>query len=168
MEIKILKGDITKIRADAIVNAAGTSLVMGGGVAGAIRRAGGQEIQEEALKKAPIKIGEAIETNAGKLNAKYVIHAAAMPHYGTGKASAESIKEATLNSLKLADRLNCETIAIPAIGCGIAGFPIKEGAKVILKEIKGYKSKNLRLAYIVLYSYYDYEIFKGIEKDLNP
>lgn len=151
MEAKILHGDITKLAADAIVNAADTSLRMGGGVAGAIKRAGGQEIEDEAVAKGPVKVGAAVATTAGKLKAKYVIHAAAMDWETHRTATEESIRNSLRNSLAIADELECKSIALPAIGCGIAGFPLEEGKEIIIDEIKKFTSKNLEHAILVLY-----------------
>ncbi|MAG22265.1 MAG: Appr-1-p processing protein [Candidatus Diapherotrites archaeon] len=159
MRFKLLKGDIADAVVDAIVNAAGTSLHMGGGVAGALKRKGGQEIEDEALKKAPIGLGKAVETNAGKLSAKYVIHAAAMPHSGDERATSDSISQSTRHALKLADELECQTIAIPAVGCGIAGFPLNQGAKIILREIFRFHGKNLEKCIVVLFSDAEYKAF---------
>ncbi len=160
MYFKLLKGDIADAIADAIVNAAGTSLRMGGGVAGAIKRKGGSSIEEEALKKAPLGLGKAIETAAGQLNARYVIHAAAMPHEGNGRATAESISQATRNALLLADSLECSSIAFPALGCGIAGFSLEQGARIILREISRFKPKQLQKCLIVLFSDAEYKVFE--------
>lgn len=151
MEAKILHGDITKLQADAIVNAADTSLRMGGGVAGAIKRAGGWEIEDEAVAKGPVKVGAAVATTAGKLKAKYVIHAAAMDWETHRKATEESIRNSLGNSLAIADELECKSIALPAIGCGIAGFPLEEGKEIIIDEIKKFTPKNLEHAFLVLY-----------------
>jgi len=151
MDTEILHGDITKLKADAIVNAADTSLRMGGGVAGAIKRAGGREIEGEAVAKSPIEVGQAVATTAGNLNAKYVIHAAAMDWKTHRKATEESIRNSLRNSLAVADELECKTIAIPAIGCGIAGFSLEEGKSIILDEIKKFTPKNLEKAFLVLY-----------------
>ena len=116
MALKIIQGDITEIKVDAIVNAANNELWMGAGVAGAIKRKGGINIESEAIKKGPIALGEAIETSAGKLKAKYVIHAASMR--SDGFVSNESIKKSIENSLKLAEKLDLTSIAFPAIGTG--------------------------------------------------
>ena len=151
MEAEILHGDITKLEADAIVNAADTSLRMGGGVAGAIKRAGGQEIEDEAVAKGPIGVGEAVATTAGKLKARYVIHAAAMAWEGHRLATEDSIRNSLRNSLAMADELECKSIALPAIGCGIAGFPLEGGKGIILDEIKKFNPKNLEKAFLVLY-----------------
>ena len=114
MKIKFVKGDITDMEVDAIVNAANNELWMGGGVAGAIKRKGGIEIEEEAVKKGPIPVGEAIVTGAGKLKAKYVIHGAVMGR--DLQTDAEKIKNATINSLKRAEELGLKSIAFPAFG----------------------------------------------------
>jgi len=151
MDLEILQGDITRVKADAIVNAADTSLRMGGGVAGAIKRAGGEEIENEAVAKAPIEVGGAVATTAGRLRAKYVIHAAAMSWEGHRMATEESIRDSLRNSLRIADELECKTIEIPAIGCGIAGFPLEEGKEIITDEIRKFIPKNLEKAVLVLY-----------------
>ncbi len=151
MDVEILHGDLTRIEADAIVNAADTSLRMGGGVAGAIRRAGGREIEDEAVSKGPLRVGEAVATTAGRLNAKYVIHAAAMSWETHRMATEESIRNSLRNSLAIADELKCKTIGIPAVGCGIAGFPLEEGKAIIINEIKRFRAKNLEKALLILY-----------------
>ena len=115
-EIKIIKGDITELKVDAIVNAANNKLVMGGGVAGAIKRKGGQIIEDEAVKKAPIKIGEAVVTSAGNLLTKYIIHAATMDM--SFKTDEIKIRDSARNSLKVAQELKISSIAFPALGCG--------------------------------------------------
>lgn len=160
MEIHILKADISDVEADAIVNASDTSLRMGGGVAGAIKRRGGIEIEEDALSKGPIPLGEAVASGPGRLRARYVIHAAAMPNAGDRKATPESVRNATANALRLADGLGCESIAIPALGCGIAGFPADDGAKIIVNVVDRFKPANLKEVLLVLYSDDAYEIFK--------
>lgn len=159
LQIELRKGDITKLEVDAIVNAANTQLVMGGGVAGAIKRAGGEEINEEAVKKGPVPLGEAAVTNAGRLKAKYVIHAASM-HLG-GVATGESIANSVRNSLLRAEELELRTIAFPAVGCGIAGFPIEEGAVIILQTIQQFEATSLERVFVVLFSKTDYELFEA-------
>ena len=160
MYFKLLKGDIADAIADAIVNAAGTSLQMGGGVAGALKRKGGQEIEDAALKKAPLGLGQAVQTTAGTLDAKYVIHAAAMPHFSEGKANAASILQATKHSLQLADSLECKSIAFPALGCGIAGFPLDQGAKIILRQIDRFHPRHLEKCLVVLFSDAEFKAFE--------
>ena len=130
--IEVFQGDITDFSTDAIVNAANNHLWMGSGVAGAIKRKGGIEIEKEAVSKGPIPVGEAAATGAGKLPAKYVIHAAAMGQDLV--TDADKIAEATKNSLLRAEELGLESIAFPALGTGVGGFSISEAAGIMLKE----------------------------------
>lgn len=132
--ITLIQGDITDLSTDAIVNAANNRLWMGAGVAGAIKRAGGQEIEDEAIKKGPIPVGEAAVTGAGRLKARYVIHAAAMGQ--DLKTDADKIRAATMNSLKRADELGLKTIAFPALGTGVGGFPLDEAAKIMISAVR--------------------------------
>ena len=132
-EIKIVKGDITEIAADAIVNAANNKLLMGGGVAGAIKRKGGQAIEDEAIKKGPIEIGEAVATKAGALKVKYVIHAATMGM--DFKTDEIKIRNSCRSSLKVAQDLKIRSIAFPALGCGTGGFPLLASAKIMAQEV---------------------------------
>jgi len=132
--IVLRKGDLTEAPVDAIVNAANNDLILGGGVAGAIRAKGGPSIQAECDKLGPIPIGEAAITGAGKLRARYVIHAASM-RLG-GRTSEPALRDSTRNSLKRACEQGLKSIAFPAIGTGIAGFPIEHCAVVMLEEIR--------------------------------
>lgn len=131
-EVRVVLGDITGIKADAVVNAANNKLVMGGGVAGAIKRKGGQAIEDEAVGKGPIKIGEAIATVAGKLPAKYVIHAATMGM--DFKTDELKIRDAARSALDLAKKLKINSIVFPALGCGTGGFPLLASAKIMAQE----------------------------------
>ena len=131
--IRIVQGDITGLEVDAIVNAANNELVMGGGVAGAIKRKGGKGIEGEAVKKGPIEIGGAVSTSAGSLPAKYVIHAATMGlDFKTDEAR---IRSSCANALKEAEKLNVSSIAFPALGCGVGGFPEIGAAKIMAQEV---------------------------------
>jgi O-acetyl-ADP-ribose deacetylase len=133
-EIEIKKGDITEESADAIVNAANNSLLMGGGVAASIRDVGGRRIQEEAAEKGPISIGEAIETGAGNLYARYVIHAAVMGmDLRTDYRRIQTAMESVLNR---ADQLGISTIVFPAFGTGVGRFPPEEAAEAMLEVLK--------------------------------
>jgi O-acetyl-ADP-ribose deacetylase (regulator of RNase III) len=133
-KIVLRKGDLTEAQVDAIVNAANNDLILGGGVAGAIRAKGGPSIQAECDKLGPIPIGEAVLTGAGKLRAHYVIHAASM-QLG-GRTSEAALRNSTRNSLKRAAEHRLKSAAFPAIGTGIAGFPIERCAVVMLEEIR--------------------------------
>ena len=156
--IELQKGDIPKQNVDDIVNAANTQLIMGGGVAGAIKNAGGEIINQEAINKGPIHLGEAVVTNAGSLKARYVIHAASI-HLGN-MATSESIMNSVKNSLLRAEELNLRIIAFPAIGCGIAGFTLQNGAPLILQTIQQFEARSLEKVIVVLFSQQDHEQFK--------
>lgn len=176
-ELKIIKADITELEVDAIVNAANNKLLMGGGVAGAIRKKGGKAIEDEAVKKGPIKIGEAIETGAGSLKAKYVIHAATMgldfPRQSSktsvgippeaGKTDEVKIRNSCASALKLADKLKIKSIAFPALGCGVGGFPLIGAAKIMAQEVFKHVRENESGLSEIIFCLYDdeaYQIFK--------
>ncbi|MFC1703278.1 macro domain-containing protein [Candidatus Omnitrophota bacterium] len=160
-EFTIIKADLTELEVDAIVNAANNKLVMGGGVAGAIRKKGGKAIEDDAVKKGPIKIGEAIESVAGSLKAKYVIHAATMGM--DFKTDEIKIRNSCANSLKCADKLKIQSIAFPALGCGVGGFPLVGAAKIMAQEVfKHLRENESSLSEIIFCLYNDkaYETFK--------
>jgi len=150
-KIHFLKGDITDMAVDAIVNAANTDLVLGAGVAGAIRRKGGSRIQEDCDAIGPIRLGEAAVTTGGNLRANYVIHAASM-RLG-GQTTADSLRLATHSTLLRAEEKTIKSIAFPAIGTGVAGFPMEECARIMLTEVLQHlKSRSsLENIYFVLY-----------------
>src|ERR671925_478863 len=127
-EIEVQQADITKLEVDAIANAANTDLRHGGGVAGAIVRAGGRSIQDESDRAAPIGLGEAVETTAGEMPSRWVIHAATM-ELG-GPTSAKIIRRATASTLAKADALGAKSLALVAFGTGVGGFPIAEAARI--------------------------------------
>ncbi|OLZ41179.1 Appr-1-p processing protein [Natrinema saccharevitans] len=162
MEYEVVRGDIAAQSADAVVNAAGTSLRMGSGVAGALRRGAGEEINEAATAKGPIDLGAVAVTDAYDLAADYVIHAAAMPHYGDGQATAESIRAATRNSLETADELGCRSLVIPALGCGVAGFDLADGAAIIGAELERYDPDSLADVRFIAYSDAEYETVRAV------
>lgn len=152
MEFTVVQGDIAQQEADALVNAAGTSLEMGSGVAGALRRGANGPINDEATSKGPIDLGEVAVTDAYDLDAEYVLHAAAMPHYGDGRATEESIRRATRNALEEADELGCESIVVPILGTGAAGFPLDEGARFVCEEIQEYQPSSLSDVRVIGYA----------------
>src|SRR5690348_16498496 len=130
--IEILQGDLTEMDTEAIVNAANNDLQLGGGVAGAIRRKGGPQIQVECDAIGPVPLGGAAITSGGNLKAKHVIHAASM-ELG-GRTSALTLRSSTAHSLRIAAQNGLKTIALPAVGTGIAGFPLRECAEIMLRE----------------------------------
>src|SRR3954451_21050241 len=133
-DIEVRQTDITKLEVDAIANAANTTLRHGGGVAGAIVRAGGRGIQDESDSVAPIDLGEAVATSAGEMPARWVIHAATM-HLG-GPTSAEVIRKATASTLAKADELGARSLALVAFGAGVGGFPVDEAARIEAGEVQ--------------------------------
>ena len=159
--LELIDGDITEMETDAIVNAANAQLVLGGGVAGAIRKKGGPEIQQECDKIGGTFVGGAVITTGGNLKAKYVIHAVG-PRMGEGNED-EKLKNATLNSLKVADENNLKSIAFPAISTGIFGFPIKRCADIMLKTTIDYLKSQTDLQRVVfcLFGQESYQVFEN-------
>jgi O-acetyl-ADP-ribose deacetylase (regulator of RNase III) len=145
--VEVLDTDITTLEVDAIANAANTRLLHGGGVAGAIVRAGGQTIQDESDRKAPVALGEAVATGAGSLPARWVIHAATM-QLG-GPTSADIIRRATAATLWKAEELNARSLALVAFGTGVGGFPLDEAAEIEVEEVRRHLDTGSRLERIV-------------------
>jgi O-acetyl-ADP-ribose deacetylase len=161
-KIVIQPGDLTEMETDAIVNAANNDLLLGGGVAGAIRRKGGEEIQRECNEIGSIPIGYAAITTGGKLKAKHVIHAASM-QLGRN-TTAEALRHSTEHSLRIAGERGLKTIAFPAIGTGVAGFPMKECAEIMLREAVRHleTGSSLEKIYFVLFDDEATEAFEGV------
>jgi len=161
----IQQGDITEMDVDAIVNAANNDLLLGAGVAGAIRRKGGDSIQEECNDIGTIPIGYAAITGGGNLKARHVIHAASMSLRGT-QTTAKSLRTSTAHSLRLASERGLRTIAFPAIGTGVSGFPMEECADIMLREavehLRG--GSSLETIYFVLFDDAARQVFARIWK----
>lgn len=161
IKIEVVEGDITEADTEAIVNAANNHLWMGSGVAGAIKRKGGAEIEKDAMSKGPIEVGQAVESVAGKLPYKYIIHAAGM---GQDLRTDEKIVyEVTRNSLLLADRLGLKSVAFPSIGTGVGGFPVEKCAKKMIGAVKDLEKsfKSLERVVFVLFGASAYEVFRA-------
>ena len=163
-KIKLVEGNIVLLDVEVIVNAANTSLILGGGVAGAIRNAGGPSIQEECNQIGPINVGDAAITGAGKLKAKYVIHAAG-PVQGEGQEE-EKLHNATLNSLKIAAKNKIKDIAFPAISTGIFGFPIQRCSEIMLRTAMEFLETHDRPEEII-FCLYGHEAYSVFEKTLE-
>ena len=146
-EVEVLEVDITALEVDAIANAANTDLMHGGGVAGAIARAGGAEVNRESREKAPIGLGEAVETTAGEMPSEWVIHAATM-ELG-GPTSAEIIRQATASTLSKADELGARSLALVAFGTGVGGFPLDQAAAIEVEEVRKHLDAGSGLERIV-------------------
>ena len=146
-ELEVMAADVTKLEVDAIANAANTQLKHGGGVAAAISRAGGPEVQRESDEKAPIGLGEAVETTAGQMPARFVIHAATM-ELG-GPTSAEIIKRATRATLAKAEELGCRSLALVAFGTGVGGFPLEEAARIMVGAAREHQGNLEQIVFAV-------------------
>jgi O-acetyl-ADP-ribose deacetylase len=146
-ELEVIAADVTELEVDAIANAANTQLRHGGGVAGAISRAGGPEVQRESDERAPIGLGEAVETTAGRMPARWVIHAATM-ELG-GPTSAEIIERATRSTLAKAEELGCRSLALVAFGTGVGGFPLDEAAGLMAGAAREHQGGLERIVFAV-------------------
>ena len=149
VNIIVLTGDITKQKVDAIVNPANSLMTMGGGVAGAIKKAGGKEIEDEAMKHAPVAVGKAIATGAGQLEARHVIHAPTM-EMPAMRIDKWNVQSAVRGALECAKQLGINTIAFPGMGTGVGGLSLEEAARAIVNEIKKHIDEGTSLNRIVL------------------
>lgn len=145
----MVEGDITALDVDAIGNAANDHLWMGAGVAGAIKRAGGEEIEREAVAKGPIHVGDAVATGAGRLAARYVIHGAVMGQ--DLRTDADLIRRTTRRCLEVADELGCESLALPAFGTGVGGFPLEECARIMVEAARSHEPAMLERVVFAIY-----------------
>jgi O-acetyl-ADP-ribose deacetylase (regulator of RNase III) len=145
--LEVIAADVTKLDVDAIANAANTELRHGGGVAGAISRAGGPAVQRESDERAPIGLGEAVETSAGDMPARWVIHAATM-ELG-GPTSAEIIERATRSTLARAEQLDCRSLALVAFGTGVGGFPLHDAARLMVGVAREHDGDLERIVFAV-------------------
>ena len=142
MNIEVVEGDIAVLEVEAIANAANNHLWMGSGVAGAIKRAGGEEIEREAVQQGPIEVGEAVATGAGRLRARWVIHGAVMGQ--DLRTNAEFVRQTTESCLRVADELGAESLALTAFGTGVGGFPLEECARIMVETIRAYEPSSLK------------------------
>ncbi|SHF05950.1 O-acetyl-ADP-ribose deacetylase [Chryseobacterium takakiae] len=166
MNIEIIKGDITKIEADAIVNAANSSLLGGGGVDGAIHRAGGKQILDACIeirnRQGKCKTGEAVVTTAGNLPAKYVIHTVGPVWNGDEEKCSKLLANCYQNSLKLAENLGLKIIAFPNISTGVYRFPKELAGKIAVEEVKNFKSEILEKVIFVCFDEENEEIYRRL------
>ena len=145
--LEVEQADVTKLAVDAIANAANTRLAHGGGVAGAIARAGGPDVQRESDERAPIGLGEAVETTAGLMPSRWVIHAATM-ELG-GPTSEAVIERATRSTLEVAERLGCRSLALVAFGTGVGGFPLEDAARTMVGVAREHDGGLERIVFAV-------------------
>jgi O-acetyl-ADP-ribose deacetylase (regulator of RNase III) len=142
LELSVVDGDITVLEVDAVANAANDALWMGAGVAGAIKRAGGEEIEREAVARGPIEVGEAVATTAGRLPARWVIHGAVMGQ--DLRTDAALVRRTTESCLRVADELGALSLALPAFGTGVGGFPLDECARIMVEAVRAHEPSSLR------------------------
>ncbi|MFL5942578.1 MAG: macro domain-containing protein [Gaiellaceae bacterium] len=159
MELEVREGDIAAVEADAVANAANDRLWMGAGVAGALKRAGGDEIEQEATAQGPIPLGSAVATGAGRLAARWVIHGAVMGQ--DLRTNAELVRRTTRSCLELADELGCRSLALPAFGTGVGGFPLEECASLMVEESRGFQPGSLERVVFAVFGADAYEAFSS-------
>jgi O-acetyl-ADP-ribose deacetylase len=140
--LEVVDGDITALDVDAIANAANNHLWMGAGVAGAIKRAGGEEIEREAVAKGPIEVGDAVATTAGRLRAQHVVHGAVMGQ--DLQTNADLVRRTTRRCLEVADELGCRSLVLPAFGTGVGRFPLDECARIMVAEAAAFEPSSLQ------------------------
>jgi O-acetyl-ADP-ribose deacetylase (regulator of RNase III) len=159
VQLEVREGDIAVVAADAIANAANDRLWMGAGVAGALKRAGGDEIEREAMAQGPIPLADAVATTAGRLSARWVIHGAVMGQ--DLRTNADLVRRTTRSCLLLADDLGCRSLALPAFGTGVGGLPLGECARVMVAETQSFEGESLELVVFAVFGRDAYEAFSS-------
>ncbi len=155
----MIEGDIAAVEVDAVANAANDHLWMGVGVAGALKRAGGDEIEREAMAKGPIPVGTAVATSAGRLPARYVVHGAVMGQ--DLRTSPELVERTTRACLELADELGCRSLALPAFGTGVGGFPLEECARIMVGVARAFEPGSLERVVFCVFGDEAYSAFEA-------
>ncbi len=162
MQLDVVDGDIAALEVDAIGNAANNALWMGSGVAGALKRAGGDEIEREAMAKGPIEVGDAVATGAGRLHAKHVVHGAV-----TGqdlRTSADLVRRTTARCLEVAEELGARSFALPAFGTGVGGFPLDACAEIMVETVRAHEPRSLER---VVFAVFGQEARRAFERALE-
>lgn len=159
LQLEVHEGDIAAVEADAVANAANDHLWMGAGVAGALKRAGGEEIEREAVARGPIPLGSAVATTAGRLPARWVIHGAVMGQ--DLRTDADLVRSTTHSCLELADGLGCRSLALPAFGTGVGGFALAECARIMVEEARSFESQTLERVIFAVFGGEAYEAFSS-------
>lgn len=166
LRLEVRDGDIATVEADAVANAANDRLWMGAGVAGALKRAGGDEIEREAMALGPIPLGSAVATTAGSLAARWVIHGAVMGQ--DLRTGADLVRRTTRSCLGLADELGCRSLALPAFGTGVGGFPLEECARLMVDVARGFEPQTLELVIFAVFGVDAYEVFSSALSSPEP
>jgi O-acetyl-ADP-ribose deacetylase len=166
LALQVLEGDIATVEADAVANAANDRLWMGAGVAGALKRAGGDEIEHEAMARGPIPLGGAVATTAGRLPARWVIHGAVMGQ--DLRTDADLVRRTTRSCLELADELECRSLALPAFGTGVGGFALGDCARIMVGETRRFEPKSLELVIFAVFGLEAYDEFSSALSSPEP
>ena len=159
LRLEVREGDIAAVGADAVANAANDALWMGAGVAGALKRAGGEEIEREAMAQGPIELGSAVATTAGRLRARYVIHGAVMGQ--DLRTNAELVRRTTRSCLELADELGCRSLALPAFGTGVGSFALADCARIMVEEARRFEPASLESVVFAVFGSSAYDAFSS-------
>jgi O-acetyl-ADP-ribose deacetylase (regulator of RNase III) len=162
MKLEVVEGDIAALDVDAVANAANDHLWMGAGVAGALKRAGGDAIEREAIAKGPIPVGDAVATGAGRLPARWVIHGAVMEQ--DLRTNGELVERTTRSVLRMADDLGAESLALPAFGTGVGAFPVDECARLMVGAVREHEPRSLRR---VVFAVFGAEATRAFEQALE-
>lgn len=157
VRLEVRDGDIAAVEVDAVANAANDRLWMGAGVAGALKRAGGDEIEREAVALGPIPLGSAVATSAGSLPARWVIHGAVMGQ--DLRTDADLVRRTTRSCLQLADELGCRSLALPAFGTGVGGFGLAECARIMVAEARSFEPQTLERVIFAVFGGEAYDVF---------
>jgi O-acetyl-ADP-ribose deacetylase len=159
LQLEVREGDIAEVEVDAVANAANDALWMGAGVAGALKRAGGDEIEREAMARGPIELGTAVATTAGRLAARYVVHGAVMGQ--DLRTNAELVRRTTRSCLELADELGCRSLALPAFGTGVGGFDLVDCARIMVDEARRFEPASLERVVFAVFGSSSYDAFSS-------
>ena len=159
MNLEVAEGDITQLDVEAIANAANDHLWMGAGVAGAIKRAGGEEIERQAMAKGPIPVGTAVATGGGRLSAQHVVHGAVMGQ--DLRTTPTLIARTTTSCLEVADGLGARSLALPAFGTGVGGVPVGECARAMVGAIREFEPTSLERVVVAVYGDAALAAFEG-------
>jgi O-acetyl-ADP-ribose deacetylase (regulator of RNase III) len=166
VELEVRQGDIAAVVVDAVANAANDRLWMGAGVAGALKRAGGDAIEQEAMAQGPIRLGGAVATDGGRLPARWVIHGAVMGQ--DLRTNAELVHRTTRSCLELADELGCRSLALPAFGTGVGGFPLEDCAAVMVEEARAFGPRSLECVIFAVFGADAYDAFSSAISSPGP
>jgi O-acetyl-ADP-ribose deacetylase len=166
VELEVREGDIAAVEVDSVANAANDALWMGAGVAGALKRAGGDEIEAEAMALGPIPLGSAVATSAGRLPARWVIHGAVMGQ--DLRTDGDLVRRTTRSCFELADELGCRSLALPAFGTGVGGFPLAACASIMVEEARSFESRALERVIFAVFGGEAYDAFSSVVSSPEP